>query len=164
MTRVGHYEIRDCIGQGGMGRIYTAYDERLMRLVVVKSISPDLLNDEQARRRFLREARAAAALSHPFICTIHEVIEQDDQPFIVMEYVDGESLRARHERGPFPIADVYRVGIEAGEALAVAHARGIVHRDVSAANIMLASGGHVKVMDFGLAQVIAPASGSGDEA
>lgn len=154
--RVGHYLIKDRIGRGGMGEIYTAYDERLGRTVVVKAIAADRLLDDDTRKRFMREARAAAALTHPFICTVHEVLEHGAQPFIVMEFVDGESLRAKVARGPLPSADVCRIGVEVAEALAAAHARGIVHRDVTAANIMLTASGHVKVVDFGLAQIRVP--------
>ena len=156
--RVGRYVIRDRIGRGGMGEIYTAHDERLDRVVVLKAISPALVDHDVARRRFLREARAAAALAHPFTCTIHEVLEHDAQPFIVMEYVEGETLRARLLRGPLAAADIVRIGSETAEALAAAHERGIIHRDVSAANIMLAPSGHVKVMDFGLASMGASAA------
>ena len=108
--------------------------------------------DETSRRWFVREARAAAALSHPFICAVHEVLEHEGQPVIVMEYVHGETVLQRTASGALAADDVVRYGREMAEALAAAHARGIVHRDVSAANVMITADGHVKLMDFGLAR------------
>jgi eukaryotic-like serine/threonine-protein kinase len=158
--RVRHYRVLERIGRGGMGEIYTAHDERLDRIVVLKVISPDRLGNASARTRFVREARAAASLSHPFICAIYEVIETDaGEPVIVMEYVRGATVMQRTASGPLEAADVYRFGREMAEALAAAHAQGIVHRDVSAANVMIADDGHVKLMDFGLAHVQRQASG-----
>ena len=131
--RVGHYRILELLDRGGMGEIFRARDEKLDRVVALKAISPRLIDEENARRRFYREARAAAALNHPFICTVHEVIEADGQPYIVMEYVDGESLRARLSRGRLPFEELCRIGSEAAEALAAAHERGILHRDIKPA-------------------------------
>src|SRR3954447_7380048 len=135
-----------------MGEIFTAEDERLGRVVALKTISPDLVPDQESRDRLLAEARAAAALNHPFICTIHDALEHDGVPVIVMEYVKGETVAHRVEAGPVPPPEICRIGLEVAEALGVAHARGTIHRDISAANIMIASDGHAKVMDFGLAR------------
>ncbi len=150
--RIGPYRVLERIGRGGMGEIFTAEDERLGRVVALKTISPDLVPDQESRDRLLAEARAAAALSHPFICTIHDALERDGVPVIVMEYVKGETVAHRVEAGPVPPPEICRIGVEVAEALGVAHARGTIHRDISAANIMIASDGHAKVMDFGLAR------------
>lgn len=156
--RIGRYRILERIGRGGMGEIYTARDEGLDRIVAVKTISPRRALDEDARRRLILEARAAASLSHPFICTIHEALETDGGPVIVMEYVPGETVAARARAGPIPHRELCRLADEVAEALAAAHARGIVHRDITANNVMITSDGHAKVMDFGLARV-QPAAG-----
>jgi TolB-like protein len=158
--RIGHYRITARLGQGGMGEIFSAFDEKLNRTVAIKLISRALLDSEQSRRLFLREARAAAALDHPFICTVHEVLEHDDQPMIVMECVKGETLQQRLTQGPLPIEELCQRATEIAEALGAAHARGIVHRDIKSGNIMLTASGHVKVMDFGLAMIVEP---SGDD-
>ncbi len=150
--RIGPYRVLEQIGRGGMGEIFSAEDERLGRIVALKTISREVVPDEDSRRRLLAEARAAAALSHPFICTIHDALEHDGLPVIVMEYVQGETIADRVTAGPVPPPEICRIGIEVAEALAIAHARGTIHRDISAANIMLASDGHPKVMDFGLAR------------
>jgi TolB-like protein/Flp pilus assembly protein TadD len=150
--RVQQYRVLEPIGRGGMGEIHAARDERLGRIVALKTIPVGAVPDPQARARLLAEARAAASLSHPFICTIHEAIEYEGAPVIVMEYVRGETVAQWVSAGPLPPHDVSRIGREVAEALAAAHARGIIHRDISAANIMLAEDGHAKVMDFGLAE------------
>lgn len=147
-----------------MGEIYTAHDERLERVVVLKVISPDRLGNAIARTRFLREARAAASLAHPFICQIYEVIDTAaGEPVIVMEYVRGATVMQRTASGPLEADAVCRFGREIAEALAAAHALGVVHRDVSAANVMITDDGHVKLMDFGLARVQRQSSGAGDQ-
>ncbi|HYT66946.1 MAG TPA: serine/threonine-protein kinase [Vicinamibacterales bacterium] len=151
--RIGKYRLLERIGRGGMGDIYTARDERLDRIVAVKTISSRFSTDDDARRRLLQEARAAASLSHPFICTIHEALEVDGVPVIVMEYVPGETVAARVHSGPIPHREVCRLADEIAEALAAAHARGIVHRDITANNVMITADGHAKVMDFGLARM-----------
>src|SRR5438105_6993251 len=133
-----------------MGEIYSAFDEKLNRTVAVKVIAADLL-DDRTRSRVIVEARAAAALDHPFICAVHDVLEHNGQPVIIMEWVQGETLQARISRGPLSLAELTRYSNEIAEALGAAHARGIIHRDVKGANIMLTASGHVKVMDFGLA-------------
>ena len=159
--QIGQYRITERLGQGGMGEIFAARDEKLHRTVAVKFIANARVDSEASRRLFLREARAAAALDHPFICTVHDVLEHNGQPVIVMERIEGQTLQALLVRGPLPLEQIVRYGREIAEALAAAHARGIVHRDVKTSNIMLTPSGHVKVMDFGLAVVT---SASPDEA
>jgi TolB-like protein/tRNA A-37 threonylcarbamoyl transferase component Bud32/lipoprotein NlpI len=160
--RVRHYRVLEQIGRGGMGEIYAAHDEHLDRTVVLKVIQAQRL-DETSRRWFMREARAAAALSHPFICAIHEVLEHEGQPVIVMEHVRGETVLQRTAASALPAEDVCRYGREIAEALAAAHSRGIVHRDVSASNVMITADGHVKLMDFGLARVDRAPAAAADE-
>ena len=153
-TQIGQYRITGKLGQGGMGEIFSALDEKLNRTVAVKFIANSRLDSDTSRRLFLREARAAAALDHPFICSVHDVLEHAGQPVIIMERVEGETLQQRVRRGPLAVDELVRVSTEIAEALAAAHARGIIHRDIKSANIMLTPSGHVKVMDFGLAVVI----------
>ncbi|HEY8183683.1 MAG TPA: serine/threonine-protein kinase, partial [Thermoanaerobaculia bacterium] len=149
--RIGQYRITERLGQGGMGEIFAAHDEKLNRTVALKFIANERMESEASRRLFMREARAAAALDHPFICTVHDVLEHAGQPLIVMERVEGETLQELLSRGSLSAEQIVRYGKEIVEALAAAHARGIVHRDIKASNIMLTPSGHVKVMDFGLA-------------
>ena len=158
--RIGPYRVIERIGRGGTGEIFTAEDERLGRIVALKTISAEAVPDHESRARLLAEARAAAALSHPFICTIHDALEHDGVPVIVMEYVQGETIAQRVEAGPVPAPEIYRLATEIAEALAVAHAHGTVHRDISAANVMIARDSHAKVMDFGLARTRRPSEAS----
>jgi TolB-like protein/tetratricopeptide (TPR) repeat protein/predicted Ser/Thr protein kinase len=160
-TKVSHYRITKKIGQGGMGEVFLADDDSLHRQVALKFLPPELQRDATARRRFLREARSAAALDHPYICHINEVAEADGRDFIVMEYVDGQSVKERLEHGPLAAEEALPIGIEVAEALEAAHAKGIVHRDIKPANIMLTRTGHAKVMDFGLAKQGVPPDGTG---
>ena len=153
-VQIGQYRITGKLGQGGMGEIFSALDEKLNRTVAVKFIANSRLDSDASRRLFLREARAAAALDHPFICSVHDVLEHAGQPVIIMERVEGETLQQRVSRGPLPVDELVRISTEIAEALAAAHARGIIHRDIKSANIMLTPSGHVKVMDFGLAVLI----------
>jgi serine/threonine protein kinase/Tfp pilus assembly protein PilF len=150
-SRIGNYQVVEFLGRGGMGEIWAARDEKLNRLVALKALSPTIVDDPRSRSRILAEARAAAALDHPFICTVHEVVEYEQRALIVMEYVRGETLDQRIARGPLSIGEICRIAVETAEALAAAHRGGVVHRDLKPANIMLTSSGHVKVMDFGLA-------------
>ncbi len=148
---LGRYEVLSPLGRGGMGEVYLAHDPRLDRRVAIKLLPVHLSSDPVARERLRREALAAAALDHPFICKVYEIAEQDDALFIVMEYVSGETLRQRLAAGPLPQADALRIAVEIAEALESAHEQHLLHRDLKPANIMLTSQGHVKVMDFGLA-------------
>jgi serine/threonine protein kinase/Tfp pilus assembly protein PilF len=151
-----HYRILSKLGSGGMGTVYLAEDESLGRKVALKFLLPEGDTQASTLRRFLQEARSAAAIDHPFACKVYETGEVEGRPFIAMEYVDGESLAERLKRGPLPIGDALRLGREIAEALAKAHQRGIVHRDLKPANVMLDSEGHAKVMDFGLAKQVSP--------
>ncbi len=156
---LGHYRILEKIGQGGMGEVFLADDTSLHRRVALKFLPPGMQQDATAHRRFIREAQSAAALDHPYICHINEICESAGRDFIVMEYVDGRSLKDRLERGPLPLEDALQIGIEVAEALDAAHAKGIIHRDIKPANIMLTLSGHAKVMDFGLAKQLISSSG-----
>src|SRR5438105_2831338 len=145
-----HYRILRKIGEGGMGAVYKAHDEKLGRIVALKRVSRRPEGDEQARSRLLREARAASALNHPNIVTIHAVEEAEGDEFIVMEYVEGETLEALLRNGPLPPGQVLALGAEVADALACAHAAGILHRDIKPANVMMTVHG-AKVLDFGIA-------------
>ena len=149
---LGHYQITEKLGEGGMGEVFLARDTSLHREVALKFLPPEMQQDESAHKRFLREAQSAAALDHPNICTIHEVGQDEGRDFIVMEYVDGQTLRDRLGRGELPLAEALQIAIEVAEGLAEAHENGIVHRDLKPANIMLTRKGHAKIMDFGLAK------------
>ena len=149
---IGHYTIEEKIGEGGMGEVYRATDSLLKRDVALKFLPESMAQDEIARRRFLREARSAAALDHPYICQIHEIGEIDGVDFIVMEFVSGRTLREKLSQGRLPVPECLRLAAEIAEALDNAQEKGIVHRDLKPSNIMLTSGGHVKLMDFGLAK------------
>ena len=153
---LGHYRILEKIGQGGMGEVFLAEDTSLHRKVALKFLPPALQQDPIAHKRFIREARSAAALDHPYICHINEVGESDGQDFIVMEYVDGQSLKDKLVQGPLPLEDMLQITIEVTEALEAAHGKGIIHRDIKPANVMLTQTGHAKVMDFGLAKQVFP--------
>jgi TolB-like protein/tRNA A-37 threonylcarbamoyl transferase component Bud32 len=159
---LGRYRVLERIGRGGMGEVFLAEDTSLRRRVALKFLPPELERDDEARKRFLREARSAAALDHPYICHINEVAEHEGCGFIVMEYVEGEALRAKIRKGPLALEETLRVGIEVAEALEAAHGKGIVHRDIKPENIMLTGTGHAKVMDFGLAKQMGPAAGEAE--
>ncbi len=150
---LSHYRILEKVGEGGMGVVYRAEDTRLRRIVALKFLLPELTRDSVARERFLREARAAAALDHPHICTVHEIDEAEGQVFIAMAFVQGESLKQRITGGRLSIDDATQIARQIAEGLKAAHDRGIAHRDIKPANIMLAPGGEVRVMDFGLAKL-----------
>ncbi len=160
-VRLGPYEINAWLGAGGMGDVYRATDTRLGRSVAIK-VLPDHVAGTPARRaRLAREARAVSRLSHPSICTLYDVGEQDGFQFIVMEYLDGETLSQRLRRGPLPIAEVSRAGVEFADALDHAHRHGIIHRDLKPANVMLTRTG-VKLLDFGLARIESPTAKATD--
>jgi formylglycine-generating enzyme required for sulfatase activity/cephalosporin-C deacetylase-like acetyl esterase/predicted Ser/Thr protein kinase len=150
---VAHYRITAPLGEGGMGVVYEAEDLRLPRRVALKFLPPSHLEDHAARERFEREARAASVLSHPHICVLHDVAEHEGQPFIVMERLQGTSLREKLQAGPLTVAEILKVGVEVADALDAAHAAGIVHRDVKPANIVLTDRGDAKVLDFGVARL-----------
>ena len=150
-TRLGPYEILSPIGAGGMGEVYRAKDTRLDRTVAVKVLPSDLADSPGARQRFEREARAISGLNHPHICVLHDVGRQDHIDFLVMEYLEGETLAARLSRGPLPIQQALQYAISIADALAAAHRGGILHRDLKPGNVMLTKSG-AKLMDFGLAK------------
>ena len=152
VTRLGPYEITARIGAGGMGEVWRAHDTRLERDVALKVLPPEALGDETARARLVREARLASRLNHPHICTIHDVGESEGQTYIAMELVEGQALSSRLAEGPLPIDQVLRFGQQMADALAHAHARGVVHRDFKSANVVVTPEGQVKVLDFGLAK------------
>jgi serine/threonine protein kinase len=154
-SKLGSYEVLSLLGAGGMGEVYRARDTRLGRVVAIKVLPADRMADENRRRRFVQEARAASALSHPNIVTIYEIGSADGNDFIVMEYVPGKTLDALIPRQGMRLGEVLRIAIPIADAVARAHAAGIVHRDLKPANVVVGSDGVVKVLDFGLAKLVA---------
>jgi eukaryotic-like serine/threonine-protein kinase len=161
-SKLGPYEILSSLGVGGMGEVYRAHDPRLGRDVAIKVLPADRMADQSRRRRFVHEARAASALNHPSIVTIHEIASEDGIDFIVMEYVRGRTLAALIRRRGMPLPEALRVAIPIADALARAHAVGIVHRDPKPANVIVGPDGTVKVLDFGLAKLTGSDDGSDD--
>jgi serine/threonine protein kinase len=151
-TQLGPYEIVDLIGAGGMGEVYRATDKRLNRIVAVKILPLQFSDDPEMKQRFEREAQTIAGLSHRNICTLHDVGNQDGTEFLVMEFLEGETLAARLTRGPLPLNEALRIAVEIADALDKAHRQGVVHRDLKPANVMLTKTGP-KLLDFGLAKL-----------
>jgi tetratricopeptide (TPR) repeat protein len=151
-TTISHYRILSRLGAGGMGEVYLAEDTKLERRVAIKFLSVESATDDSAKKRLIREARAAAKLDHPNICAIHEVGEEGGRSFIVMQYVQGETLAERLQRDPLPLLDAVAIAEQVAKALGEAHAHKVVHRDIKPQNIMLTERGQVKVLDFGLAK------------
>src|SRR6202158_599248 len=151
-TRLGPYEILAPIGAGGMGEGYRAKDTRLDRTVAIKVLPEHLSSKPQLRERFEREARAVSSLNHPHICTLHDVGQQDGVDFLVMEYLEGETLAHRLKKGALPLDQTLRFAIEIASALDAAHRKGITHRDLKPGNVMLTKSG-TKLLDFGLAKL-----------
>ena len=147
------YKIIEVQGRGGMGIVYKTEDTKLKRNVALKFLPPELMRDTEAKERFVLEAQAAAALSHPNICTIHEIDEEEGKSFIAMEYIEGQNLRAKIKRGPLRINEALDISTQVAEGLEEAHKKGVIHRDIKSANIMVTDKGQAKIMDFGLAKV-----------
>ena len=160
---ISHYRVLSALGSGGMGIVYLAEDERLGRQVALKFLPPDSAKNRQALDRFRVEARAASSLSHPGICAVYDIGDDEGTPFIVMEALKGENLRDRINRGPMKIGELVDVGIQLADALEAAHTQGIIHRDIKPSNIFVGEKNRVKILDFGLAKLASgPASAAGD--
>lgn len=160
-SHLGAYEILALLGEGGMGRVYRARDTRLKRDVAIKALPLEVACDDDRVARFRREAEALAALNHPHIAGIYDLLDADGSQFLVLELVEGETIADRIGHGPIPIGEAVAIARQIAEALEAAHGRGIVHRDLKPANIQLTANGQVKVLDFGLAKVFGPSDGPG---
>src|SRR5215470_4122414 len=152
---IAHYRIIEPIGAGGMGAVYKAYDNKLQRVVALKVLPPEYVSQQDRRRRFFQEARAASALTHPHILTIYEVGEDDGTPYIAMEHVEGETLRQKIKASKLQLKEAVDIAIQIASGLARAHELGIIHRDLKPENLMLSRDGFAKILDFGLAKLVA---------
>jgi serine/threonine protein kinase len=152
---IAHYRIIEPIGAGGMGAVFKAWDKKLHRVVAIKLLPTEYLSQQDRRRRFFQEARAASALNHPHILTVYEVGEDDGKPYIAMEYVEGDTLRHKIENRALKIKDTLDIAIQISEGLAKAHDLGIIHRDLKPENLMISRDGYAKILDFGLAKLVA---------
>jgi DNA helicase-2/ATP-dependent DNA helicase PcrA len=155
---IAHYRIMEPLGAGGMGAVYKAYDERLHRVVALKVLPPEYISQEDRRQRFLQEARAASALNHPHILTVYEVGEEDGKPYIAMEYIEGETVRRKIEARALQVGEILEISIQIAGGLAKAHEAGIIHRDLKPENLMISRDGYAKILDFGIAKLVAPRS------
>src|SRR4051794_18054800 len=155
-NQLGPYQVEALIGAGGMGQVFRARDKRLDRLVAIKVLSPAKITDDAQKRRFMQEARTASGLNHPNIITIHEISSENGTHFIVMEYVRGKTLDELIPRRGMRLNEALTIAIQIADALAAAHAAGIIHRDLKPSNIMITDQGAVKLLDFGLAKLLAP--------
>lgn len=154
-TSIAHYRIIEPLGAGGMGAVYKAYDKTLHRVVALKLLPAEYVSQQDRRRRFFQEARAASALTHPHILTVYEIGEDDGKPYIAMEYVEGATLRQRIKSGVMPLKEALAIAIQIAEGLAKAHEAGIIHRDLKPENLMISRDGYAKILDFGLAKLVA---------
>ena len=151
---LSHYQIQEKLGEGGMGVVYKALDTHLNRPVALKLLPADKVSNPERRKRFVQEARAASALNHPHIVTIHDIASENGHDFIAMEFIQGKTLDQLQRRKNLPLSDTLKYSAQIADALAKAHAAGIVHRDLKPSNIMVTEDGRVKVLDFGLAKLV----------
>src|SRR6185369_940493 len=152
---IAHYQVIEPIGAGGMGAVYKAFDNKLQRIVALKVLPLEYVSQQERRRRFFQEARAASALTHPHILTIYEVGEDEGKPYIAMEFVEGQTIRQKIKAKAMEVNEALDVAIQIADGLAKAHELGIIHRDLKPENLMLSKDGYAKILDFGLAKLVA---------